>query len=59
MRASKEKTVAALDVVDAEQASSAVLTVSCRRLAETPNVLISPHVAGQTSESLLKVGTTA
>jgi phosphoglycerate dehydrogenase-like enzyme len=50
---------AALDVVDAEQAGAGEVTVGGRCVAEVPNLLVTPHIAGQTSQSLLNVGTTA
>lgn len=50
---------AAVDVADAEQTAANEVFFGGRALAEVPNLLVTPHVAGQTSQSLLKVGTTA
>ncbi len=50
---------AALDVIDAEQGNSASVTFGGQPIAAVPNLLVTPHVAGQTIQSLLNVGTTA
>ena len=50
---------AGLDVADAERMASAEVRLGGRLLAEVPNLLLTPHVAGQTEQSLLRVGTTA
>jgi len=50
---------AALDVADAEQQAGEKLTFGGRALADVPNLLLTPHVAGQTEQALLAVGTTA
>jgi len=50
---------AALDVVDAEGAATGEVMVDGRMLADVPNLLVTPHVAGQTSQALLNVGATA
>jgi D-3-phosphoglycerate dehydrogenase / 2-oxoglutarate reductase len=50
---------AAVDVADAEQAPASKVVFGGRPLAEVPNLLVTPHVAGQTGQSLLNVGTTA
>lgn len=50
---------AALDVIDAEQRGEASVTFGGKLIAEVPNLLVTPHVAGQTIQALLNVGTTA
>lgn len=50
---------AALDVADAEQAVGGEVTFGGRPLAEVPNLLLTPHIAGQTEQALLNVGSTA
>lgn len=50
---------AALDVADAEQAAAPAVRFGGRPLAEVPNLLLTPHIAGQTEQALLNVGTTA
>jgi D-3-phosphoglycerate dehydrogenase len=50
---------AALDVAEAEQALQAEVRFGGRSLAEVPNLLLTPHIAGQTEQALLNVGRTA
>ena len=50
---------AAVDVADAEQERGDQVTFGGRALADVPNLLLTPHVAGQTEQALLAVGTTA
>ena len=50
---------AALDVADAEQKLESDITFGGRSLAEIPDLLLTPHIAGQTEQALLNVGTTA
>lgn len=50
---------AAVDVADAEQSAATQVTFGGRAVADVPNLLVTPHVAGQTSQSLLNVGTMA
>lgn len=50
---------AALDVADAELAPGGPVTFGGRAMAEVPNLLLTPHIAGQTEQALLNVGTTA
>lgn len=50
---------AALDLADAEQAGAGPVLFGGRLLPEVPNLLLTPHIAGQTEQSLLKVGMTA
>lgn len=50
---------ASLDVADAEQNPGSDVTVGGRPPAEIPNLLLTPHIAGQTEQALLNVGTTA
>ena len=50
---------AALDVVDAEKSGAGEVTFGGRALADVPNLLVTPHIAGQTSQALLNVGTMA
>lgn len=50
---------AALDVADAEQQSGGPVMFGGRALGDVPNLLLTPHVAGQTEQALLDVGTTA
>jgi phosphoglycerate dehydrogenase-like enzyme len=50
---------AALDVADAEQQRGEPLTFGGCALADVPNLLMTPHIAGQTEQALLAVGTTA
>ena len=50
---------AAVDVADAEQTAANEVIFGGRTLASVPNLLVTPHIAGQTSQSLLQVGTTA
>jgi phosphoglycerate dehydrogenase-like enzyme len=50
---------AALDVMDAEQATSPSVMFGGKAIAYVPNLLVTPHVAGQTMQALLNVGTTA
>ena len=46
-------------MIDAEQGSSTAVTFGGKAIADVPNLLVTPHVAGQTIQSLLNVGTTA
>ncbi|WP_046115255.1 hydroxyacid dehydrogenase [Aquincola tertiaricarbonis] len=50
---------AALDVADAEQAGGADVRFGGRPLSDVPNLLLTPHIAGQTDQALLNVGSTA
>jgi len=50
---------AALDVADAEQSVAAGVTFGGRALVDVPNLLLTPHIAGQTEQALFNVGTTA
>lgn len=50
---------AALDVAEAELGSDAQVTFGGRALADVPNLLLTPHIAGQSEQALLNVGTTA
>ncbi len=50
---------AALDVIDAEQSGGSVVTFGGRALSNIKNLLVTPHIAGQTNQSLLNVGSTA
>lgn len=50
---------AALDVADAEQAEGGQVLFGGRPLSEVPNLLLTPHIAGQTEQALLNVGSTA
>lgn len=50
---------AALDVIDAEQGASPSVTFGGKAVTDVPNLLVTPHVAGQTIQALLNVGTTA
>ncbi len=50
---------AAVDVADAEQRRDEQVTFGGRALADVPKLLLTPHVAGQTEQALLAVGTTA
>ena len=50
---------AALDVLDAEQGLSLNVKFGEKCIAEIPNLLVNPHIAGQTTQSLRNVGTCA
>lgn len=50
---------AALDVAEAEQQPGGDVAFGGRVLGEVPNLLLTPHVAGQTEQALFDVGTTA
>jgi phosphoglycerate dehydrogenase-like enzyme len=50
---------AALDVADAEHQAGGPVLFGGRALDDVPNLLLTPHVAGQTEQALLDVGTTA
>lgn len=50
---------AALDVADAELATGGPVRFGGRPLAEVPNLLLTPHIGGQTEQALLNVGSTA
>lgn len=51
---------AALDVLDAENTDmTAPLKHNSLPIADLPNLIVTPHVGGQTHESLLRVGTAA
>lgn len=50
---------AALDVAEAEKAPGGEVSFGGRALAEVPNLLLTPHIAGQTEQALLNVGSTA
>jgi D-3-phosphoglycerate dehydrogenase / 2-oxoglutarate reductase len=50
---------AALDVIYAEQEISEPVRFGGRVVADIPNLLVTPHIAGQTTQSLKNVGTTA
>lgn len=50
---------AALDVAEAEQQPGIDVRFGGRALGEVPNLLLTPHVAGQTEQALFDVGTTA
>jgi len=50
---------AAIDVMEAEQVTSSSVNFGGKAIACVPNLLVTPHVAGQTMQSLLHVGTTA
>jgi D-3-phosphoglycerate dehydrogenase / 2-oxoglutarate reductase len=50
---------AALDVAEAEQATSDRVMFGNYELEHVPNLILTPHIAGQTEQALLKVGTTA
>jgi len=50
---------AALDVADAELSPGGPVTFGGHALADVPNLLLTPHIAGQTEQALLNVGTIA
>jgi len=50
---------AALDVADAEQAIGGPVSFGGRALGEVPNLLLTPHIGGQTEQALINVGSTA
>jgi D-3-phosphoglycerate dehydrogenase / 2-oxoglutarate reductase len=50
---------AALDVADAEQQPGERVFFGGQAVGEVPNLLLTPHVAGQTEQALLSVGTAA
>ncbi len=47
---------AALDVADAELSAATEVVFGGKALDEVPNLLVTPHVAGQTIQALLNVG---
>jgi phosphoglycerate dehydrogenase-like enzyme len=50
---------AAVDVAEAEHTAAGPVLFGGRALADVPNLLMTPHIGGQTSQSLLNVGATA
>jgi phosphoglycerate dehydrogenase-like enzyme len=50
---------AAVDVAEAEHTAANEVLFGGRALADVPNLLVTPHIGGQTSQALMNVGATA